>query len=78
MKALIVGGGIAGLAAAIALQKSGIDAHVYEQAPALKEIGTGLSLWANGIKALDMLGMGEAILDLASPIHETGTRTKHG
>jgi 2-polyprenyl-6-methoxyphenol hydroxylase-like FAD-dependent oxidoreductase len=56
-RALIIGGGIGGLASAIALRSIGIVAHVYEQAPELKEVGAGLSLWSNGSKALDLLGL---------------------
>src|SRR5690242_14290600 len=49
MQAIIVGGGIGGLTAAIALEKVGIEAHVYERAPELREVGAGISLWANAI-----------------------------
>lgn len=39
MRVVIVGGGIGGLTTALALQRAGIGAHVYEQAPALHEVG---------------------------------------
>ena len=61
MKAIVIGGGIGGLTAAIALHKAGIEAHVYERAFALREIGAGISLWANAIHALDELGLADAI-----------------
>lgn len=73
--AAIVGGGIGGLAAAIALRNVGVEAHVYEQAPELKEIGAGLALWANGVKALRHLGVGDEVAAVTSPLHVTGTRT---
>ena len=57
MKAIIIGGGIGGLTAAIALRRRGIDVDVYEQAPALAEVGAGISLWANALKALASLGL---------------------
>ena len=41
----IVGGGIGGLATAIALRKVGFDVHVYERAHELTEVGSALSLW---------------------------------
>ena len=47
MKAIVIGSGIGGLTAAIALHKAGIEAHAYELAPALREVGAGISLWAN-------------------------------
>jgi 2-polyprenyl-6-methoxyphenol hydroxylase-like FAD-dependent oxidoreductase len=75
MKAVIIGGGIGGLSAAIALRQGGIEAHVYERAPELTEVGAGLSLWANGVKALHMLGLGDAISHAACPVHQLGTRT---
>ncbi len=42
--ALIIGGGIGGLAAAIGLQRIGFEVKVYERAPELREVGAGLSL----------------------------------
>ena len=61
MRAIIVGGGIGGLTTAIALQKVGIEAHVYERAPLICEVGAGISLWTNAIRVLDLLGLGEEI-----------------
>ncbi len=61
MKAIIVGGGIGGLTAAIALERAGMQAHVYERAAELREVGAGISLWANAIHALDAIGLGDAI-----------------
>jgi 2-polyprenyl-6-methoxyphenol hydroxylase-like FAD-dependent oxidoreductase len=55
--AVIIGGGIGGLATAIALRRVGIEAAVYERAPELKEVGSGLSLWRNALAALDRLGL---------------------
>jgi FAD-dependent urate hydroxylase len=45
VKAIVIGGGIGGLTAAIALRKAGMEAHAYERAPILREIGAGISLW---------------------------------
>ena len=64
---LIIGGGIAGLATAIALRRQGIDAQVYERAAALREVGAGLSLWRNALVALDALGVGDACRALSAP-----------
>ena len=58
----IVGGGIAGLTMAIALQKKGPNAQVYEAAPVIKPIGAGLTLAGNAVKALLELGIEEEIL----------------
>ena len=58
MKVTIIGGGIGGLTAAIALRRRGIDAHVYERSEVLREVGAGISLWPNAVKALLQLGLG--------------------
>jgi len=55
----IVGGGIGGLAAALALLRRGIDVTVYEQAPGLHEIGAGIQISANGVRVLHALGLKE-------------------
>lgn len=51
----IVGGGIGGLSAAIALRKIGFDVHVYEQSSGVNEAGSGMSLWPNAVKSLEQL-----------------------
>jgi salicylate hydroxylase len=53
----IVGGGIGGLAAALALLRRGIDVTVFEQAPELQEIGAGIQISANGTRVLHALGL---------------------
>ncbi|HEX9019261.1 MAG TPA: FAD-dependent monooxygenase [Anaerolineaceae bacterium] len=59
---LVIGAGIGGLSAAIALRQIGYEVAVYDQASALTEIGAGLTLWANAIKALRKLGIQETAL----------------
>ena len=58
---LIAGGGIGGLAAALALLRRGFDVDVYEQAGELREVGAGVQLSANGIRLLHELGVHEAL-----------------
>jgi salicylate hydroxylase len=66
MRALIIGAGIGGLTAAIALRQAGIDAHVYEQAPELHEVGAGIQLSPNATRILIRLGLGEALARVGS------------
>jgi len=51
-RALIVGGGIAGLSSAIALRDAGFDVEIFEQAPELVPMGAALSLWPNAMTVL--------------------------
>ena len=57
----IVGGGIGGLTAAVAMHRHGIDVKVYEQSQHITEIGAGVSLSPNAIKALRALGLSAPI-----------------
>ncbi|MFF7790915.1 FAD-dependent monooxygenase [Streptomyces sp. NPDC007991] len=76
--AVVVGGGIGGLAAAIGLRMIGWEVTVAERAPVLADAGAGISLHANGIRALDALGVGEAVRAAARPQYTGGTRTPGG
>jgi 2-polyprenyl-6-methoxyphenol hydroxylase-like FAD-dependent oxidoreductase len=57
---IVVGGGIGGLAAALALARQNIKVELLEQAPEIGEIGAGIQLAANAFNALDALGVGDA------------------
>src|SRR2546429_9366294 len=59
---LIAGGGIGGLAAAHALAGKGFAVRVLEQAPEFREIGAGIQLGPNIFRALERLGLKEAVL----------------
>ncbi|WP_224996232.1 FAD-dependent monooxygenase [Cesiribacter sp. SM1] len=63
MKTVILGAGIAGLTAGIALNRIGIRASVYEAAPEIKAVGAGLGLAANAIKALKKIGVEKAVME---------------
>lgn len=56
----VVGGGVAGLAAARALALRGARVTVLEQAPAISEVGAGLQVSSNGGRVIEALGLGEA------------------
>src|ERR1700683_4221341 len=57
----IIGGGIGGLAAALALIRRGIEVDVYEQAPELRELGAGVQISAYGTRVLHALGLKKAL-----------------
>ena len=78
MKVLIVGAGIGGLAAAIALRRAGIDVEVFERAPRLLDVGAGISLWPNAIKGLDQLGVGSAVRAAGVTSYNGGIHTWRG
>jgi 2-polyprenyl-6-methoxyphenol hydroxylase-like FAD-dependent oxidoreductase len=61
LQAVVVGGGIGGLAAGIALRCVGIDATVLEQARDLEVVGAGLGLASNAVQALERLGVSDQV-----------------
>lgn len=61
LNAVVAGGGIGGVAAALALHRAGINVRVYEQAAQLTEVGAGVSLAANGLRMLASLGVQEKV-----------------
>jgi len=63
----IVGGGIGGIAAALALRRVGVDAVVYEKAPRLQEVGAGMMLWPNATRVLRELGLLEEVVTHSGP-----------
>lgn len=77
-RAIVVGGGIGGLASAIALTRAGWDVDVFERKDSFTEIGAGLTLWPNALAALDTLGAGAEARAEAVSGYEGGAMTKEG
>ena len=77
-RVLIIGGGIGGLCAAIALRQRGIEARVFEQADSLREVGAGLTVWTNAVKVLMRLGVAEPVIARASINKRFQLRTWQG
>jgi salicylate hydroxylase len=62
LRVAVVGGGIGGAAAAAVLIQRGMDVCLYEQAPALTEVGAGVAIQPNGVRVLQRLGLGDELL----------------
>lgn len=78
MKAVIVGGGIGGLCAALALRRTGWDVTVLERAPGIGAVGAGITLMANALAGLDALGVGDEVRAQGRVDAPGGTRTPDG
>lgn len=76
--ATIVGGGIGGLATAIALHRRGWHVEVLERAPEFTEVGAGISLWPNALHALEVLGLADAVRALGAVETGGGVRDRRG
>ncbi|MFJ2738344.1 FAD-dependent oxidoreductase [Streptomyces sp. NPDC087440] len=76
--ATIVGGGIGGLATALALHRRGWRVEVLERAPEFTEIGAGISLWPNALHALAALGLADAVRALGAVEATGGVRDLRG
>lgn len=75
---VVVGAGIGGLTTAIALDRLGVPVEVFERAPELQEVGAGIGLWPNAIRALDRLGVGADVRALAVGRTSGSARTPSG
>jgi 2-polyprenyl-6-methoxyphenol hydroxylase-like FAD-dependent oxidoreductase len=78
MKAIVIGAGIGGLAAAIALVRAGHRVRVFERTRELAEVGAGLALWPNATRSLGTLGVGAAVDALAIPQLGGGIHARDG
>ncbi|MFC6356925.1 FAD-dependent monooxygenase [Luethyella okanaganae] len=81
MRVAVVGSGIGGLCAAVGLQRVGADVVVFERASELRPGGSGLSVFGNGVRALEALGLGEgfrAITDATASSFRGGQRRPDG
>ncbi|WP_158781383.1 FAD-dependent urate hydroxylase HpxO [Pantoea sp. BAV 3049] len=68
MKAIVIGAGIGGMCTAIALKRFGINTTVCEAVKEIKPVGAAISIWPNGVKCLNFLGMKEQLRALGGPM----------
>lgn len=74
----IIGAGIGGLTAGIALSQAGYDVTIYDRVSELKPVGAGISLWSNGAKVLNRLGLGVPLAAIGGLMTTMQYRTKTG
>lgn len=76
MKVIIIGAGMGGLSAGIALRRFGHEVEVFEQAVEIRPVGAAISLWSNGVKCLNYLGLEKQLAalggDMASMAYVDG------
>jgi 2-polyprenyl-6-methoxyphenol hydroxylase-like FAD-dependent oxidoreductase len=77
-RVIIIGAGIGGLAAAIGLRRAGLEVELYERAAAPGEVGAGLTLWANALRALDQIGAADLLGPISAPDLQGGIRAPDG
>ncbi len=70
VKFIINGGGIAGLTAAIAIERLGYEAVVFESAHEIKPVGAGLVLQSNALNSLEYLKIEDQIIEASNPINQ--------
>ncbi|WP_026412593.1 FAD-dependent monooxygenase [Actinomadura oligospora] len=76
--AIVVGGGIGGLTSAVALMDKGWEVTLVERAPSLDPVGAGMALGPNALRALDTLGLGDPVRELAAFQGDAGIRRAGG
>lgn len=70
LKVIIVGAGMGGLTTALAMQQAGYEVELYDRVRALRPAGAGISLWSNGVKILNRLGLSQAIASIGGPMEQ--------
>jgi salicylate hydroxylase len=78
LRIAIVGGGIGGLTAALALRARGLNVSVFEQAEILREIGAGVSIHPNAARLLKRIGLDDQLRKIGSPISGIALRSSQG
>ncbi len=76
LRIVVVGAGIGGMCAALALEQTGHEVEIYERAPGLHPIGAGLCVWCNGAKVLNALGLEAALRDVSPSLRAVQFRTR--
>lgn len=78
LKIVVVGAGIGGLTTGIALKQAGYEVEIYDRIKEMRPVGAGISLWSNGVKVLNYLGLGAQIAQIGGQMNRMEYRTKTG
>lgn len=78
LKAIVIGSGMGGLTAAIALKQAGYTVELYDRVRELRPAGAGISLWSNGVKVLNRLGLGQEIARIGGQMDRMTYYSKTG
>ncbi|MBD1913713.1 MULTISPECIES: FAD-dependent urate hydroxylase HpxO [unclassified Leptolyngbya] len=78
LKVIVIGAGMGGLTAGIALKQAGYQVEVYDRVRELRPAGAGISLWSNGVKVLNRLGLGQAIANIGGQMNRMAYYDMHG
>lgn len=78
MRAIVIGAGVGGTTAAVALQRAGIETTVFEREPELRPLGAGATLWTNAVLALRTIGLDESVVAAGTTLKRFQHMTPHG
>ncbi|MGA7932039.1 MAG: FAD-dependent urate hydroxylase HpxO [Kovacikia sp.] len=78
LKVIVIGAGMGGLTAGIALEQAGYEVKVYDRVRELRPAGAAISLWSNGIKVLNRLGLSQEIARIGGQMDRMAYYSKAG
>lgn len=78
LKVIVIGAGIGGLTAGIALTQAGFEVEIYDRVRELRPVGAGISLWSNGVKVLNRLGLGAGMTQIGGQMNRMAYHFKTG
>ena len=75
LKVVVIGAGIGGLTTGIALKQLGYEVEIYDRVSELRPAGAGISLWSNGVKVLNQLGLGKEMAAIGGQMNRMEYRS---
>jgi len=74
LKIIVIGAGMGGMTSAIALKQAGYDAEAFEAVKEMRPVGAAISVWSNGVKCLNRLGLSHEIAALGGDLERMAYR----